>query len=109
MHAQRKSTFRRADFRLHPGAIPNSPHWLLTHPYGWTLLATELRKSRPDLRCPLYRMEPGLHSYLEGIISRLRLREWKEPTGWIEQIRISARLLRLFWELNMSAENMAKR
>ena len=66
------SKWNRAEFRLHPGLTATPPHWLATHLYGRVLLASELRRTRPELACPRY--DPGLELLPQGCESGRGLR-----------------------------------
>ena len=92
----------RSDFRLHLGHLGPSSHWLVTHPSGWGLLATELRKQRPELDCPVYRFEAAFVPYLEDVLTRMGLRSWQEPTSLRGRLAAAWRLMRLYWCANMN-------
>jgi hypothetical protein len=102
MSKQAAVKWTRADFRLHPGHLAPEPHWLVRHLYGRVLLASELRRVRPDLDCPRY--TPDHHSFpqLDGMIDRLELRKWPRPCGFGEHLQVLALLTRMFWALEMS-------
>jgi hypothetical protein len=95
------TSLSRADFRLHLGHVPREPHWLLNHLYGRVLLASELRRVRPDLQCPLYSADVGQFAHLERMVDRLDLRKWPRPVGWFEHLRVTGLLVRMFWTLDM--------
>lgn len=84
-----------ADFRLHPGLTAPAPHWLLSHLYGRVLLASELRRMRPDLKCSRYDPDPPLLHELDAAIDRLGLRKWPRPSGCGEQIFTAMLLVRM--------------
>lgn len=92
----------RADFRLHLGHVPSEPHWLLRHPYGRALLASELRRVRPDLDFSVYAPDDALVSELDRMIDRLALRKLPRPRGCREQLGTVGLILRTFWRLEMS-------
>lgn len=103
MSKQPAVKWTRADFRLHPGHLAPEPHWLVRHLYGRVLLASELRRVRPDLNCPKYTPEHHLFSELDRMIDQLGLRKWPRPCGIREHVQVAAVILRMFWALEMSA------
>jgi hypothetical protein len=102
MSKQAAVKWTRADFRLHPGHLAPEPHWLVRHLYGRVLLASKLRRVRPDLNCPKYTPEHHLFSELDPMIDQLGLRKWPRPCGFSEQLQALALILRMFWALEMS-------
>jgi hypothetical protein len=101
MSKQPALKWTRADFRLHPGLAAPEPHWLMQHLYGCALLASELRRVRPDLDCPRYVPGAELSPELDGMIDRLGLRKWPRPCGAREQLRAVLLMVRMFWALEM--------
>ena len=101
MPTQPAAKWNRADFRLHPGLTPPEPHWLLNHLYGRALLASELRRARPDLHCPRYTPGDDLLAELDGMIDRLGLRKWPRPIGARQRIRATCALFQTYWSLEM--------
>jgi hypothetical protein len=102
MSNQGAAKWTRADFRLHPGHMAPEPHWLVRHIYGRVLLASELRRVRPDLDFSMYTPDDGLLPQLDGMIDRLGLRKWPRPFGCREHLQACALILRMFWALEMS-------
>lgn len=102
MSNQAAAKWTRADFRLHPGHVPPEPHWLLRHLYGRVLLASELRRVKPDLDFSVYTPDEGLLPQLDGMIDRLGLRKWPRPCGCRAHLQTFALILRMFWALEMS-------
>lgn len=104
MTTQPAAKWNRADFRLHPGLTCPEPHWLLNHLQGRALLASELRRARPDLHCPRYTPGDDLLTELDGMIDRLGLRKWPRPVGVREQCRALCAMARMYWALEMEQE-----
>jgi hypothetical protein len=104
MPTQPAAKWNRADFRLHPGLTTPEPHWLLNHLHGRALLASELRRVRPDLHCPRYMPGDDLLTELDGIIDRLGLRKWTRPVGVREQFGAICAIVGMYWALEMEQE-----
>lgn len=96
--------FSPADFRLHPGAEPVEPHWLIKHPYGRDLLACKLRQMRPDVKFMHYRIDRALFPFLESMIDLLGLRDWPAPVTVRERLTTSLMLLRMVFAFQMQRE-----
>lgn len=102
MTNQAAAKWTRADFRLHPGHMAPEPHWLVRHLYGRVLLASELRRVKPELEFSVYAPDDSLLPQVDEMIDRLGLRKWPRPSGCREQLRAFALILRMFWALELS-------